>query len=150
MDHPILLVEDNSDDEALTLRALNDFLPFLTIVVARDGVEALDFLFGTGCFAGCNQSISPLVVLLDLRLPKLNGFEVLRSIRENASTKMLPVIVFSSSSNDQDVLDCYTYGANSFIRKPMDYSQYCDNLKQAMIYWLTFTRLPPKQLNTSL
>jgi two-component system, response regulator len=140
----ILLVEDNPDDEALTLRAIRKNMPH-GIMVARDGAEALDYLFGTGCHAGRDLSVSPLLVLLDLKLPKVNGLEVLRRIRGDARTRVIPVVVFTSSTEEQDILDSYTLGANSYIRKPVDYSQFCGDMKQVMNYWLSVNQLPPQR-----
>ena len=140
----ILLVEDNPDDEALTLRAVRKHMPH-GIVVARDGAEALDFLFGTGEFSGRDLSVSPLLVLLDLKLPKVNGLEVLRRIRGDARTRVIPVVIFTSSTEEQDILDCYSLGANSYIRKPLDYNQFCADMKQVMTYWLSVNQLPPQR-----
>jgi two-component system, response regulator len=140
----ILLVEDNPDDEALTLRAIRKNMPH-GIMVARDGAEALDYLFGTGCHTGRDLSVSPLLVLLDLKLPKVNGLEVLRRIRGDARTRVIPVVVFTSSTEEQDILDSYTLGANSYIRKPVDYSQFCGDMKQVMNYWLSVNQLPPQR-----
>lgn len=144
MNKMILLVEDNPDDEALTLRAVRKHMPY-GIVVARDGAEALDFLFGSGRFAGRDLSIIPLLVLLDLKLPKVSGLEVLRRIREDARTKVIPVVVFTSSTEEQDILDSYSLGANSYIRKPVDYSQFCADMQQVMTYWLSVNQLPPQR-----
>jgi len=138
----ILLVEDNPDDEALTLRAVHKHMPY-GIVVARDGAEALDYLFGTGRYTGRDPVASPLLVLLDLKLPKVNGLEVLRRMRGDARTRSIPVIVFTSSTEEQDILDSYRLGANSYIRKPVDYGQFCDDMKQVMTYWLCVNQLPP-------
>ena len=140
----ILLVEDNPDDEALTLRAVRKHMP-LAIVVARDGAEALEFLFGTGRHTGRDLALSPLLVLLDLKLPKVNGLEVLRRIRDDGRTRSIPVIVFTSSTEEQDILDSYRLGANSYIRKPVDYGQFCGDLKQVMNYWLCVNQLPPQR-----
>ncbi|GFO54106.1 two-component system response regulator [Geomonas sp. Red276] len=142
MNKTILLVEDNPDDEALTLRAVKKHMPH-AIVVARDGAEALDYLFATGSHATRDQSIAPLLVLLDLKLPKVNGLEVLRRIREDGRTRAIPVVIFTSSTEEQDILDSYRLGANSYIRKPVDYGQFCDDLKQVMTYWLSVNQLPP-------
>ena len=144
MNKMILLVEDNPDDEALTLRAVKKHMPH-GIVVARDGAEALDFLFGAGRFEGRDLSNSPLLVLLDLKLPKVNGLEVLRRIRGDARTRVIPVVVFTSSTEEQDILDCYNLGANSYIRKPVDYNQFCADMKQVMTYWLSVNQLPPQK-----
>jgi two-component system, response regulator len=140
----ILLVEDNPDDEALTLRAVRKHVPH-AIMVARDGAEALDFLFGTGSHAGRDLTAAPLLVLLDLKLPKVNGLEVLRRIRGDNRTRSIPVVVFTSSTEEQDILDSYRLGANSYIRKPVDYSQFCEDMKQVMTYWLCVNQLPPQR-----
>ncbi|MBJ6726073.1 response regulator [Geomesophilobacter sediminis] len=142
MNKMILLVEDNADDEALTLRAVKKQMPH-EIVVAHDGAEALDFLFGTGTYDDRDPSIRPLLILLDLKLPRVNGLEVLRRIRSDHRTKMIPVVVFTSSTEEQDILDSYTLGANSYIRKPVDYTQFCSDLKQVVNYWLVVNQLPP-------
>ena len=144
MNKTILLVEDNPDDEALTLRAVRKHMPY-GIVVARDGAEALDYLFGTGGHSEREPLSNPLLVLLDLKLPKVNGLEVLRRMRENVKTRSIPVIVFTSSTEEQDILDSYRLGANSYIRKPVDYGQFCDNMKQVMTYWLSVNQLPPQR-----
>jgi len=138
----ILLVEDNPDDEALTLRALKKQMNY-GITVARDGAEALDFLFGTGSHEGRDTAVKPLLVLLDLKLPKVNGLEVLRVMRSDLRTRAIPVVVFTSSTEEQDILDSYTLGANSYIRKPVDYAKFCDDLKQVSQYWLSLNQLPP-------
>lgn len=142
MHKTILLVEDNPDDEALTLRAVRKHMPH-PIAVARDGAEALDYLFGTGLHACRDTSIPPLLVLLDLKLPKVNGLEVLRRMREDSRTRSIPVVVFTSSTEEQDILDSYRLGANSYIRKPVDYGQFCEDMKQVMNYWLCVNQLPP-------
>jgi two-component system response regulator len=138
----ILLVEDNADDEALTLRALRMAMSH-AVEVVRDGAEALEFLFGTGRYAGRKQT-PPLLVLLDLKLPKVNGLEVLRRTREDRRTRAIPVIVFTSSTEEQDIRDSYRLGANSYIRKPVDYGQFCQDMKQVMSYWLCVNQLPPQ------
>ncbi|HJV35669.1 response regulator [Geomonas sp.] len=144
MNKTILLVEDNPDDEALTLRAVRKHMQH-GVAVARDGAEALEFLFATGRHASRDVSIPPLLVLLDLKLPKVNGLEVLRRVREDARTRSIPVIIFTSSTEEQDILDSYRLGANSYIRKPVDYGQFCDDLKQVMNYWLCVNQLPPQR-----
>lgn len=149
MNKTILLVEDNPDDEALTLRSVRKHMPY-GIVVARDGAEALDYLFGSGSYAGREPMANPLLVLLDLKLPKVNGLEVLRRMREDIRTRSVPVIVFTSSTEEQDILDSYRLGANSYIRKPVDYGQFCDNMKQVMSYWLSVNQLPPQRNCVSL
>jgi two-component system, response regulator len=140
----ILLVEDNPDDEALTLRAVRKHMPY-GIVVTRDGAEALEFLFGTGRYAGRDLTLSPLLVLLDLKLPKVNGLEVLQRIRGDLRTRPIPVVIFTSSTEEQDILDSYRLGANSYIRKPVDYSQFCEDMRQVMTYWLCVNQLPPQR-----
>lgn len=139
----ILLVEDNLDDEALTLRALQKIDLAYEVVVAHDGVEALDFAFGTGPFAEKEMHSRPRLILLDLKLPKVDGLEVLRSLRSNNETKSIPVIIFTSSSEEQDILDSYYLGANSYVRKPVDFNQFCEALRQIGLYWLTLNQLPP-------
>jgi len=137
----ILLVEDNPDDEALTLRAVRKHTSH-GIVVARDGAEALEYLFGSGSQAPREEPATPLFVLLDLKLPKVNGLEVLRRIRQDGRTRALPVVVFTSSTEEQDIMDSYRLGANSYIRKPVDYGQFCDHLRQVISYWLGVNQLP--------
>jgi CheY-like chemotaxis protein len=139
----ILLVEDNPDDEALAIRALKRHHVGNEIVVAHDGVEAIDFLFGTGMYAGRDISLKPTVVLLDLKLPCVDGFEVLRRIRENESTKLLPVVVLTTSSEEQDLLNSYSLGCNSYIRKPVDFLQFSEAIRQLGMYWLLMNEPPP-------
>ena len=132
----ILLVEDNPDDVALTLRAFKKNKIMNTVVVAKDGAEALDYLFCTGEYADRDIKDSPQIVLLDLKLPKINGLEVLKKIREDDRTKLLPVIILTSSKEQQDLLDGYSLGANSFIRKPVDFNQFIEAVRQLGLYWL--------------
>jgi len=139
----ILLVEDNPDDEALTLRALQKNNILNEVVVARDGVEALDFLFGTGAHAGRDLTIMPEVILLDINLPKINGLEVLAKIRKNEWTKLLPVVILTTSNEEQDKIKSYTLGANSFIRKPVDFQQFSEAIRHLGIYWLLLNQAPP-------
>jgi CheY-like chemotaxis protein len=140
----ILLIEDNPDDEALTLRAFckNTFQD--EIVVARDGAEALDYLFGTGAFAGRDLSMMPALTLLDLKLPKIDGLEVLRRIRADARTQFIPVVVLTSSNERHDVLNSYKSGANSYIRKPVDFAMFNEAARQLGIYWLLMNQPPPQ------
>ena len=143
-DKIILLVEDNPDDEALTLRAFQKSNIQNEIVVARDGVEALDYLFGAGSHAGRDTSIQPAVVLLDLKLPKIDGLEVLKRIRADQRTKLLPVVVLTSSNEDQDLVNSYALGANSYIRKPVDFAQFIEAVGKLGLYWLLLNEAPPR------
>ncbi len=138
----ILLVEDNPDDELLTLRAFKKNNIVNEVVVARDGSEALDYLFGTCTYAGRDVSVMPQVVLLDLRLPKVNGLEVLRRLRANERTKLLPVVVLTSSDEERDVVDSYSLGANSYIRKPVDFDQFVEAVRHLGLYWLVLNKSP--------
>mgnify|MGYP000848491769 FL=1 len=140
----ILLVEDNPDDVELTLRAFKKCNIANEVVVARDGVEALDYLFGTGAYAGRDLSVMPAVVLLDLKLPRIDGLEVLRRLRADERTRFLPVVVLTSSNEDQDVVNSYQLGANSYIRKPVDFVQFIDAARQLGMYWLLLNEAPPK------
>ncbi len=132
----ILLVEDNPDDELLTIRALEKNNIMNEVVVARDGVEALDYLFGTGSYAERNLSLMPEVILLDLKLPKIGGLDVLRRMRSEERTKLLPVVVLTSSTVEKDLIESYSLGANSYIRKPVDFTQFTEAIKQLGLYWL--------------
>lgn len=132
----ILLVEDNPDDEALTIRALTKNKIVNSVVVARDGAEAVDFLFGTGAHAGRDVSDLPQVVLLDLKLPKLDGFEVLRRIRADKRTKVLPVVILTSSKEERDVAQGYRDGCNSYVRKPVNFDEFLEAARQLGLYWL--------------
>ncbi|PLS86597.1 MAG: two-component system response regulator [Actinobacteria bacterium] len=138
----ILLVEDNPDDELLTRRALKKNNIGNEVVVARDGVEALDYLFGTGAYEGRDLSVMPQVILLDLKLPKLDGLEVLRRLRGNERTSLLPVVILTSSKEQQDLVDGYGYGANSYIRKPVDFAQFIEAVRQLGLYWLVLNETP--------
>ncbi|HLM77895.1 MAG TPA: response regulator [Rubrobacteraceae bacterium] len=138
----ILLVEDNPDDEALTHRALKKNNIGNEVVVARDGAEALDYLFGTGVYEGRDLSTMPQVVLLDLKLPKIDGLDVLRRMRADERTKLLPVVVLTSSREQQDLVDSYGYGANSYIRKPVDFAQFIEAVRQLGLYWLVLNETP--------
>jgi two-component system response regulator len=139
----ILLVEDNPDDEALTLRALKKNNITNKVVVARDGAEALDYLFGTGKFAGRDISSQPQVTLLDLKLPKIDGLEVLKRLRAEERTKLLPVVILTSSIEEQDRLRGYGLGANSYVRKPVDFDQFMEAVRQLGLYWLLLNERPP-------
>ena len=139
----ILLVEDNPRDEALTLRALKRSNILNEVVVARDGVEALDYLFGTGTFADRDPTEMPQLVLLDLKLPKVDGLEVLKKLRATENTRRLPVVVFTSSSEDEDMLKSYDLGANSYVRKPVDFEQFMEATRQLGLYWLVLNEAAP-------
>ena len=136
----ILLVEDNADDEELTLRALAKSNIMNRVVVARDGAEALDYLFARGAYAGRDPNETPQVVLLDLKLPKVDGLEVLRQLRADPRTRRLAVVILTSSGEEQDVLRGYDLGANSYIRKPVDFTQFVDAVRQLGLYWLVLNQ----------
>jgi two-component system response regulator len=142
----IMLVEDNPDDEALTVRALKKNKIVNEVVVARDGVEALDYLFGEGMHAGRNTAEVPQVVLLDLKLPKLDGLGVLRRLRADDRTKLLPVVILTSSNEDQDRINGYGLGANSYVRKPVDFDQFVVAAAQLGLYWLVLNEPPPRRI----
>lgn len=138
----ILLVEDNPDDEALTLRAFKKSKLKNEIVVARDGVEALDYLFGSGLYAGRDLKDMPHLVLLDLKLPKVDGLEVLALIRAGEHTRLLPVVVLTSSSEQEDLVRSYSLGVNSYVRKPVDFSQFIQAVQQLGLYWMVLNESP--------
>ncbi len=142
-DRVILLVEDNPRDEELTLRALRKSNLLNPVVVARDGVEALDYLFGRGAHAGRPDSALPQVILLDLKLPKIDGLEVLRLIRLDERLKLLPVVILTSSIEEQDLLRSYSLGANSYIRKPVDFVQFVEAIRTLGLYWLVLNQTQP-------
>ena len=141
----ILLVEDNPDDEALTLRALkkNNILNEVTVV--HDGAEALDYLFCQGAYAGRDAGRQPAVTLLDLKLPKVEGLEVLKRLRSDARTQLLPVVILTSSKEEQDLVNGYRLGANSYIRKPVDFSKFMEAVRQLGLYWLVLNESPPRK-----
>lgn len=139
----ILLVEDNPDDEALTLRALQKNNIGNQVVVARDGVEALDFIFSTGLYIDREPRDIPQVILLDLKLPKVDGLEVLRRIRADPRTHMLPVVILTSSKEERDLIKGYSLGANSYVRKPVDFTQFVEAVRQLGLYWLVLNEPPP-------
>jgi CheY-like chemotaxis protein len=144
-DKIILLVEDNPDDEALTLRALKKNNIQNQVVVARDGDEALDYFFGTGAYVGRDMSVMPTVTLLDLKLRKVDGLEVLRRLRADERTRNLPVVILTSSKEEQDLLNGYKLGANSYIRKPVDFIQFTESIRQLGLYWLVLNEPPPRR-----
>jgi CheY-like chemotaxis protein len=139
----ILLVEDNADDEVLTLRALKKNNIGSRVFVVRDGVEALDFLFCTNSFADRDTHDMPELTLLDIKLPKMNGLEVLRRIRANEHTRGLPIVLFSSSKEQQDLIEGYQSGANSYVRKSVDFTQFEESIRQIGSYWLELNEAPP-------
>jgi len=141
----IMLVEDNPDDEELTLRALRKANIANEVFVARDGTEALDFLFGTGRHAGLKTLPLPAVVLLDLKLPKLNGIDVLKRMRADPRTQLIPVVVLTSSSEDEDMLKSYQSGANSYVRKPVEFSSFANAVTQLGMYWMLLNQVPPSR-----
>lgn len=139
----ILLVEDNPDEEVLTLRALKKNNIHNEVVVARDGVEALDYLLAAGPYTGRNKTVMPQVVLLDLKLPKVDGMEVLRRIRSDPGTRFLPVVILTSSKEEKDLIEGYSLGANSYIRKPVDFNQFMEAVRQLGLYWLILNEALP-------
>lgn len=143
---PILLVEDNPDDEALTLRALKKNNINNEIVIAHDGVEALDYLLGTGAYAHRDLRVMPQVVLLDLKLPRIDGLEVLRKLRANERTRSLPVVILTSSKEDQDRVNGYALGANSYVRKPVDFAEFIEAVRLLGLYWLILNVDPPSEI----
>ena len=142
----ILLIEDNPDDEKLTLLSLRKNNLAHDIVVVRDGVEAIEFLFGTGQYAGRDITQSPTVILLDLKLPKLDGLGVLKRLRADDRTRNLPVVVLTSSSQDADVLASYNLGANSYVRKPVEFGAFVEAVSSLGLYWVLLNRPPPIQV----
>ena len=140
LEPPILLVEDNPDDEALTLRAFKRSNVVNDIEVVRDGQEALDYLFGNGAAAA---SPTPALILLDLKLPKVDGLEVLKQVRAHDSTSLIPVVILTSSHEDSDLIATYGNGANSYVRKPVDFNQFAESVRQLGLYWLVVNEAPP-------
>jgi len=139
----ILLVEDNPDDVELTMRAFKQNNISNKVVVAKDGAEALDYLFGKGMYAGRDVRNTPVVTLLDLKLPKIDGMEVLKTIRQNEVTKLLPVVILTSSTQEIDLINGYKLGANSYVRKPVDFTQFVEAIKALGLYWLIWNEAPP-------
>ncbi|MDP9409012.1 MAG: response regulator [Actinomycetota bacterium] len=142
-DKAILLVEDNSDDELLALRALRKNGIAGDVVVVRDGIEALDYLFATGDHAGRDASVVPRVILLDLKLPKIGGLEVLRRLRSDERTRLVPVVILSSSGEQRDMREGYGLGANSYVRKPVNFEHFVRAVEQLKSYWLVLNEAPP-------
>lgn len=141
----ILLVEDNPDDEALTLRALRGNHILNEVVVARNGLEALDYLFATGAYADRDRRVIPQIILLDLKLPKMDGLEVLQRIRADDRTKLIPVVILTSSDEERDVIEGYKLGANSYVRKPVDFTQFAEAVRQLKLYWLVLNEVLPNE-----
>jgi two-component system response regulator len=141
----LLLVEDDPDDETLTVRELRRHNIVNHIVVARDGAEALDYLFGTGPYAGRNVQACPNIILLDIKLPKVDGLEVLRQIRSDARTRMTPVVVLTSSDDQRDMVESYRLGVNSYVRKPVEFGQFQEAVRQLHLYWLLLNEPPPAE-----
>ena len=139
----ILLVEDNPDDVVLTRRVFEKHRLANQIVEAHDGVEALDYLFGTGAHAGRDLSKQPQLVLLDIKLPKVDGIEVLRRIRSDPRTRLQPVVVLTSSNDEKDIVTSYALGANSYVRKPVDFAEFSEAVRLLGLYWLVFNETPP-------
>lgn len=138
----ILLVEDNADDEELTIRTLQKNHLKNKIVVVRDGVEALDYLFGTGEYKDRDLSVSPVLIMLDIKLPKLNGLEVLKKIKSDSRTKFIPVVILTSSDEEKDLVDSYQLGANSYVRKPVDFAEFQNSVRQLALYWVLLNESP--------
>lgn len=138
----ILLAEDNPDDVKLTMRALKKNKILNEVVVAQDGVEALEYMFGEGKYAGRDTSVKPQVVLLDLKMPKMDGLEVLQRLRSDKRTQLQPVVILTTSSEDKDRIDSYKLGVNSYIRKPVDFNQFALAVQQLGLYWLVLNEAP--------
>jgi len=139
----LLLVEDNADDEELTLLAFEESKILNEVVVARDGVEALDYLLGTGTYTDRDMNIMPALILLDLQLPRINGLEVLQRLRADKRTKLIPVVILTTSNEQLDLINSYSLGCNSYIRKPVNYNQFITAVQQLGMYWLLINEPPP-------
>ena len=144
MERTILLVEDNPDDVVLTLRALKQYNVKNQVTVVRDGAEALDYLFAAGTYADRDTSAMPAVVILNLKLPKVDGLEVLQRMRADERTKLTPVVILTSSREEQDMVNSYRFGANSYVRKPVDFIQFIEAVRQLGLYWLVINEPPPR------
>ncbi len=144
MERTILLVEDNPDDVELTLRALQQYNVRNQIAVVRDGAEALDYLFARGAYAERSACPVPAVVILDLKLPKMDGFEVLQHMRADERTKLVPVVILTSSKEERDMVNGYKLGANSYVRKPVDFTEFVEAARQLGLYWLVINEPPPQ------
>ncbi len=140
----ILLIEDNPDDVELTLHAFQKNNMANEVVVASDGAEGLDYLFGTGKYAGRDADEPPALILLDLQLPKVGGLEVLRKVREDERTKRVPVVIMTTSDEEEDIVNGYNGGANSYLRKPVDFGEFMNAVKQLEMYWMVLNTPPPK------
>ncbi len=140
----ILLIEDNPDDVELTLHAFQKNRMANEVVVAGDGAEALDDLFGTGKYAGRNTDALPALILLDLQLPKIGGLEVLRKVREDERTKRIPVVILTTSDEEEDIVNGYDRGCNSYLRKPVDFNEFMNSVKQLEVYWMVLNTPPPR------
>ena len=140
----ILLIEDNPDDVELTLHAFHKNHMANDVVVASDGAEGLDYLFGTGKYAGRDADDPPALILLDLQLPKIGGLEVLRRVREDERTKRIPVVIMTTSDEEEDIANGYDGGANSYLRKPVDFAEFMNAVKQLEMYWMVLNTPPPK------
>ncbi len=143
MDETILLVEDNPDDIELTMRAFRKNNIANNLMVARDGVEALDYLFCRGAFCDRNMKDTPRLILLDLKLPKMDGLQVLEALRAEDSTKLVPVVILTSSREEQDLITGYKFGANSYVRKPINFNEFVDAVRNIGLYWLLINEPPP-------
>jgi two-component system response regulator len=139
----ILLVEDNPDDEELTIRTLKKNNIMNDIVVVRDGSEAIDYLYGKGKYLGRDLNIMPVIIMLDIKLPKIGGLEVLKRVRSDEKTKLLPVVILTSSDEERDLIESYMLGANSYVRKPVNFSQFQKEVQQLALYWLLLNNAPP-------
>jgi two-component system response regulator len=139
----ILLVEDNPDDEELTIRTLKKNNIMNDIVVVRDGSEAIDYLYGKGKYLGRDLNIMPVIIMLDIKLPKISGLEVLKRIRSNEKSKLLPVVILTSSDEERDLIESYKLGANSYVRKPVNFGQFQKAVQQLALYWLLLNNAPP-------